>query len=139
MNSIWTGSYTFDPEIAGALKDKKIEIMLHITLDAEGGITGRLRDADYFSATEREAEISGFIDEGFVSLVAKFPSRGVYDQALIYQIDPNLQPFEMTFYGDLSEDGNLITGTWEVVEKTQLDLSEVQVFYSGGTFDLQKN
>ncbi|MBK7129363.1 MAG: hypothetical protein IPM74_07375 [Crocinitomicaceae bacterium] len=139
MKSTWKGSYCFDPEIAGALKDKKVEITLNLDTDAEGGITGMMRDADYFSATECEAEISGFIDEGFVSLVAKFPSRGVYDQALVYQIDPNLQPFEMTFYGDLSEDGNLITGTWEVVEKTVLDMSEVQVFYSGGTFDLQKN
>ncbi len=138
MKNKWIGSLTFDPAKPGVLSDKVVACEFEILLDDEGGISGHYKDADYFAVTETTARITGFVDENFLSIVAHFPVKGLYDADGKFYLDADQLNHEMAFYGDLDESGDLISGNWEIVERTALDLNAINVFYTSGFFEIKK-
>lgn len=138
MKTKWSGTRTFDPAKPGILSDKAVSCEFEIIQDSDGGISGTFKDDDYFEITESEVKITGFIDENFLSIVAHFPFRGLYNEAGQMYLDTSQLNHEMAFYGELNEEGDLISGNWEVVERTALDLDAISVYYSCGFFEIKK-
>lgn len=138
MKTKWIGTLTFDPAKPGVLSDKVVSCKFEIIQDSDGGISGTYKDGDYFAITESEVKITGFIDDNFLSIVAHFPFRGLYNDEGKMYLDSNQQNHEMAFYGELSETGDLMSGNWEVVERTSLDLEAINVYYSCGFFEVKK-
>lgn len=138
MKSKWKGMLTFDPAQAGPLSEKRVRCEFIFDQDDEGGITGSFLDGDYFDLTDQLIPVSGFIDDNFLSLVAVYPNRGVYDAQGEMTIRVDVTNHEMAIYGELNESADKITGNWEVVERTALDVDFIQVYYSGGFFEVEK-
>lgn len=138
METKWKGTLTFDPAKPNALTDKVVTCEFEIKIDSEGGISGFYKDGDYYPISEKMAAITGFIDEKFLSIVAHFPTRGLYNTEGVMYLDPNQLNHEMAFYGELNEEEDLMTGNWEVVERTSLDLDSLNVFYTCGFFEVKK-
>lgn len=136
MEKIWKGSLQFDPEQAALLKDKIIDCLFTFEIDDEGGITGHFNHSDYFKLTELTVPVTGFISEGFMSLVAHFPSRVVYTEDQVPVLKSDKSDHEMAFYGDLDESSQRISGAWEIAEQNFLDVTGVGTYYSVGTFEI---
>ncbi len=136
MKKNWKGTLLFDPEHAGILKDKIIDCQFSFELDNEGGINGQFKHHDYFNLTEQTVPVTGFISEGFLSLVAHFPSRVFYTEEGSPVLKSEKGDHEMAFYGDMDEESEKINGTWEIAEQNFLDVTGVGTYYSEGTFEI---
>lgn len=138
MKLILKGTLSFDPVEANALSDKIISCEFHLDIDEDGGVSGMFLHGDYFKTSEIMVPITGFKDEDFFSLVAIFPYRPRYDESGNFFLDPDQKNHEMTFYGNLSEDGKTLEGNWEIIDRTEIQL-ELNVYVQCGFFNTSKN
>lgn len=134
MTKKFKGTFTFDPVEPNILSDKIVACEFEITEDHEGGVTGYFHLADYFEITNKNIPLTGFRDEDFYSLVAVFPLRPIYNNEGIMSLDPEQKNHDITFYANLSEDGNKLEGNWEIIDRTEIQ-SELNVYVQCGFFE----
>ena len=110
----WQGFYEYGSGYDLPYFGQRVNIKASIT-DVNGSFTGKIdEDGSVFSA-KLEATMKGFIENGFISFIKKYPKRPIivkHSTTINYESGS----LEIEHEGIVDEQNNSIYGNWYIIE-----------------------
>ncbi|WP_298346695.1 hypothetical protein [uncultured Algibacter sp.] len=133
----WIGFFTYLEGYDTIEQYKKVEFAMEITL-TENSFVGISTDSESKNAFERPASVKGFIEDGKMSFVMKYPCYYFKDQNGKIILDHSAEHPDIHYLGFLDDEKDKVSGNWEmtVYEEKYSDgyLEEI----INGEFEMQK-
>lgn len=110
----WQGFYEYGSGYDLPYFGQRVHIKASIT-DVNGSFTGEIVEDGSVFSVKLEATIKGFIEDGFISFVKKYPKRPIiveYSTRINYESGS----LEIEHEGIVDEQNNSIYGNWFIIE-----------------------
>lgn len=108
------GHFAYGPEYGDDLVGEKVQFRLFVDNFKNGQFTGRSIDLEGIGANYEIAQVSGFIDENFISFTKQYPHfYGLYEAGNTVD-DKNKQHPSVSYTGDYNPDTKTFAGQWEL-------------------------
>ena len=117
----WQGFYEYGSGYDLPYFGQRVNIKASIT-DTNGSFTGEIKEDVSVFSVKLEATIKGFIEDGFISFLKKYPKRPIiveHSTTIKYE-DGSL---EIEHEGILDENNNSIYGDWYIMTENNDEIA----------------
>jgi len=114
----WEGIYTFGEAFPEAFRDKKVSFVLQLT-DTDGDLAGTCMDEETNRVFGAPASIEGFLEDGMISFVKRFPYFFALGDDGSIITDKNRDSHEVMYNGEPLPDQEGFSGKWEIVAEVE--------------------
>lgn len=129
------GQYTYGESYPDDLKGKSVPFEIEWTL-TDGVIHGTCLDDEGKNVFDAPSTINGFIDNGIISFIKKYPKFWDIDEKGVTRIYDELPPPEIHYSGVVHE--NRFEGEWEMTVAYILENGEIDQFECTGTWTMNR-
>lgn len=135
MKRTWIGKY-YDNN--GVSQEDEFPFKIEVLIDSDLSFTGNAWEEEFYSLSQSMIDVRGFINEGHINFIKKYPFR--------YEVDENDKPFvdkseaghEVQYDGYWNNDLKKWEGEWEVslgiINEKQDSYTEEVIF---GKFEMK--
>lgn len=135
MKRTWIGKY-YDNN--GVNQEDEFPFKIEVLIDSDLSFTGNAWEEEFYSLSQSMIDVRGFINEGHINFIKKYPFR--------YEVDENDKPFvdkseaghEVQYDGYWNNDLKKWEGEWEVslgiINEKQDSYTEEVIF---GKFEMK--
>ena len=116
LSGNWQGFYEYGSGYELPYFGQRVHIKAFIT-DANGSFTGEIVEDGSVFSVKLEATIKGFIEDGFISFVKKYPKRPIIVEHST-TINYENGSLEIEHEGIVDAKNNSIYGNWFIIETT---------------------
>jgi hypothetical protein len=116
----WKGYFWYGKEY-GELEGESVEFMMFLD-EHKGEITGKCFEMGGVGVAQGAdlAVINGFIKEGQLSFIKKYSHETFFDESGNPQVDETKPSQEIHYEGEFDVGESVFTGTWEIVERSEI-------------------
>lgn len=136
LSGSWEGQITYGEAYPEKFRNKTVSFTLHLRME-DGDISGTWEDEETLKIFGNGAEIEGFLDEGMLSMVKRYPYFFAYtEEGEVYK-DPGRYSHEVMYNGDYSEDGSF-SGVWEIVAGVEETYKGTTEYLLAGEWNMKR-
>ncbi|MES2430757.1 MAG: hypothetical protein V4556_07445 [Bacteroidota bacterium] len=131
-----SGQYTYGEPYPDNMKGTSVPFEIEWSL-IDGIISGTCVDDKGKEVFNEPATINGFVDEGIISFIKKYPKYWEIDEDGVSRVFDHLPPPEIHYSGVLVD--NHFEGDWEMIATYILENGEIEQLDCTGTWTLYRN
>lgn len=101
---------------------QRVNIIASIT-DVNGSFTGEIKEDDSEFSTKLNANIKGFVEDGFISFVKQYPKYPIISDDYSSIITYENKTLEIEHEGILDDNNNSIYGNWYIMTENNDEIA----------------
>jgi hypothetical protein len=129
------GKYTYGEPYPDNLKETSVRFEIEWTLN-DGVINGTCVDDEGKKVFDEPSTIIGFIDNGIISFIKKYPKYWDIDENGVTRVFDEPPPYEIHYSGVAVD--NRFEGEWEMTVAYILENGEIDQFECTGTWTMSR-
>ena len=137
LSGTWTGHFTYNVDEHNVFFGIQTPITLSLT-SIDGTIEGTCYDEEYASLVKERILVRGFEEEGFISLMVKYPFYCFKDQDRKMHIDYQFPHPDKHFSGTYDQVNQVLHGIWEMEMVIATEEETDQLVLFSGEWEIRK-